>query len=130
MTAISQLPGQVIQVDEIVFIEASQPARLPGQPHHRQGLEDLLDFDHCRVDRPVRKDQSIDTEIHVVDFIFEITTIRPVFFPLVLKFNRPRNPIPDKATLQAVIGFNRLPIVYQVAERIAHCVRIFAHDEG
>ncbi len=78
--------GQVIQVDEIVFIEnLDLPVCQVNRPH-RQWLEDFLDFDHRRVDRPVRKDQSIDAEIHVVDFIFEITAVRPVFFPFLINF--------------------------------------------
>ena len=99
------------------------------------GHRDIHWLDHMLVlvDRwlgsPVRVNNAVQTEVARVRFVAIVTAesnkgvARLIFFVQTLI-----DPIPDVATDQPRLTANQIPIVGQIAKRIPHPVRVFAHD--
>ena len=75
--------------------------------------------------------QAVQTEVSVVGRIAEVAPVSPSSGAVGQPLNQAMvPPLPDKAALQAVGGFDRIPVLGQSAVAVAHGVRVLAHDQG
>ena len=92
---------------------------------------EIFRLGHGWVRAAIREDQAVDAEVTVVDRVTEVAAIRPVCHPIFIHFGKALvDPVPDEATLQAMIALDGLPVFFQVADAVAHGMSVFAHDEG
>ena len=74
----------------------------------------------------VRRYQSINTEVSIMELLTIISSIQKAFFSP----NCMVTPLPYKAAAHPVIAVNPLKIVLQIAGAISHGMAVFAHHKG
>ena len=123
------IPRDLIFVDvrETVVVDHADVIPVPDE------LQGLIDIPHLVVvgmRRPVGRQQPVDAERPVGGLVAEIAAVSPVFDAVLLLQQPLVHPVPDGGAADGRIGIDDVPILLQVAHRIAHGVGIFAHDEG
>ncbi len=96
------------------------------------GLVDLAHLEVVGVRRAVRRDEAVEQEVDVARRPRRpvVAAVRPERAPVGGARREPLvHPVPDEAALQLGMRIDHVPVVLQVADAVAHRVRVFAHDE-
>ena len=75
---------------------------------------------------PVRRHQSVHTEISVMKLFPKVSAIKKACFGFYCMIA----PFPDKAAAHSIISVDQFKIILQVSRSVSHSVRIFAHHKG
>ena len=104
----------------------------------RKRLVDVADLDQFRGDLAERTHHAVEAERTITRHFVEVTAIGEIAFALAgLRIDLVRilpdrlvDPVPDAPAHQARIGVDGVPVLLQVADGVAHRVRVFADDVG
>ena len=77
----------------------------------------------------IGKDQPVNAKLPIVDLIAKVAAVRPVRRALVVVFGDALiHPVPNKATLQTLVGSEGVPIVGEVTEAVAHGMSVLTEN--
>ena len=134
-------------VGVVVFIECCELVAVDKMdfilhPFEVDRLIEILHFVIMRMRRAVGSNQSIQHEVSVVRLVTEVTSVCPKLVGLQLKRRRWTertaidrlgdalvHPVPNGSTHDAGVGIYHIPILLQIAHRIAHSMTVLTHDK-
>ena len=97
---------------------------------------DLSDFEKLRRDVALRIDDSVHAERTVVRLFVEIAAICKNAHRLAIGSDAVRllpdrlvDPVPDAAAHKRLVVVDDIPVLLEVSKRVAHRMRVFAHEE-
>ena len=127
------LDREVGQIDEEVAVKQLHHVAIWLHPADFDGLLHVFGLKHVGVRGSVGKQQAVHAEIPAVGGVAKIAAIGKKRCAIRRFFDqRLVHPIPDKPSLQTWVGgvAERIPVLVEVAQRIAHGVGIFAENDG
>src|SRR5205807_1796874 len=93
-------------------------------------LSEVLELVERGMRRPVGPDDPVGAEVRVVRLVAEVAAVRPEFATARIALDdRLVDPLPDEAALEPRIAVEGGVVVGQAAVRVAHRVRVLAHDQ-
>ncbi len=95
---------------------------LKRKAHRRHGVARLV---HCRVQLSVAAHQTVKAEVAVVGLVAEIAAVAKH----ALAHQPQVGVVPNKPADKTVVFVNKLPVLRNVAQRIAHCVGVLAQQK-
>ena len=125
------LHAVVREVDEEVFVVYRNLASLQVDRSRPDVLVDVAHLVHVRVRHAVGANQTVVVEVAVGTVVRVIVAAVFVDFNAVLAFSAEAlvDKVPNEAALILRIFANEVPIFFETALRVAHCVSIFALNE-
>ena len=125
-----QLPLAAVAVEAgeevpVVDAEAAASERLDADR-----LREELELVQRGVGGAVGPDDPVGAEVRVVPNLAEVAAVRPVLAPAAIDLaDAVVDPLPDEAALQRGVAVERRVVVGEAAVRVAHRVRVLAHDD-
>ena len=89
----------------------------------------MLNLVKSGVGRTVAADYAVERKSARVGLIAEVAAVQPLVHAVFAAQYSLIRKVPDKAARQAVVLFEHIPVIGEIAQAVAHAVRVFAFDE-